>query len=275
MRQNFDIKKFFEQIKLPEAGSHKGQNGKLMIIGGSDLFHAASRWSLDVASHFVDMVFYSSTPENNQLIKEAKESFWNGIVVSESDRDGYVDEADVILVGPGMTRTAQTATMVNNLIQKFPNKKMVIDAGALQMVEPSLLNGFHLITPHQHELEMVLEKIGDSGPLVRLQKSGVGILLKGRVDQIMLNDQRYSVVGGNAGMTKGGTGDVLSGLVAGLYCKHDQLTSLVVSSYINKRAGERLFEVVGPYFNATDLASAVPEVMWGELKLFLAGKESN
>lgn len=275
MRQNFDIKKFFEQIKLPEAGSHKGQNGKLMIIGGSDLFHAASRWSLDVASHFVDMVFYSSTPENNQLIKEAKESFWNGIVVSESDRDGYVDEADVILVGPGMTRTAQTATMVNNLIQKFPNKKMVIDAGALQMVEPSLLNGFHLITPHQHELEMGLEKIGDSEPLVRLQKSGVGILLKGRVDQIMLNDQRYSVVGGNAGMTKGGTGDVLSGLVAGLYCKHDQLTSLVVSSYINKRAGERLFEVVGPYFNATDLASAVPEVMWGELKLFLAGKESN
>lgn len=266
MKQSFDLNPFFEKINLPKDSSHKGQNGKLMIIGGSDLFHAASRWSLDVASHFVDMVFYSSTPENNQLIKEAKQNFWNGIVVEKKDLENYVFEADVVLIGPGMTRTPDTTQMVNDLIKKYPDKKMVIDAGALQMVDPSLLNKNHLITPHQHELKMVLEKIETTSSLLELKKTGVGILLKGKIDQVVFGDVELSIVGGNAGMTKGGTGDVLSGLVAGLYCNHDQLTSLVVGSYVNKRAGEVLYEIMGPYFNATDLCSAVPEVMWGELK---------
>ncbi len=269
MKQSFDLKPFFEKINLPESSSHKGQNGKLMIIGGSDLFHVASRWSLDVASHFVDMVFYSSTPENNQLIKEAKQNFWNGIVVERDNLSNYITEADVILIGPGMTRTPDTTLIVNDIIKNNPNKKMVIDAGALQMVDPSLFNKNHLITPHQQELQMVLEKIEAENPLSELKNTGVGILLKGEVDQIYFNDLQISVVGGNSGMTKGGTGDVLSGLVAGLYCNHDQLTSLVIGSYVNKRAGEALYEIMGPYFNATDLCSAVPEVMWGELQAFL------
>lgn len=270
MKQNFDLKPFFEKIQLPKNTSHKGQNGKLMIIGGSDLFHAASRWSLDVASHFVDMVFYSSTPENNILIKEAKQNFWNGIVVEKNDRDSYIAEADVILIGPGMTRTPDTTQIINDLIKKYPDKKMVIDAGALQMVDPLLLNRNHIITPHKHELQMVLEKIDSASPLQLLKETGVAILLKGEVDQIEFEEIKMSVVGGNAGMTKGGTGDVLSGLVSGLYCHHDQLTSLVIGSYINKRAGEVLYEVMGPYFNATELCSAIPEVMWGELKTFLS-----
>lgn len=274
MKQNFDLKPFFEKIKLPESSSHKGQNGKLMIIGGSDLFHAASRWSLDVASHFVDMVFYSSTPENNLLIKEAKQNFWNGIVVERNDLDSYIAEADVILIGPGMTRTPDTTQIINDLIKKYPNKKMVIDAGALQMVDPRLLSVNHIITPHRHELEMVLEKIDATDPLSVLKQTGVGILLKGEVDQIDFNGIKMSVAGGNAGMTKGGTGDVLSGLVSALYCQHDLLTSLVVGSYINKRAGEVLYEIMGPYFNATELCSAIPEVMWGELKAFLGDKGS-
>lgn len=274
MKQNFDLKPFFDQIKLPDSNSHKGQNGKLMIIGGSDLFHAASRWSLDVASRFVDMVFYSSTPENNQLIKEAKQNFWNGIVVERAELDGYIQEADVILVGPGMTRTNDTTQTINDLLTKYPDKKMVIDAGALQMFDPQLLKPHHLITPHRQELEMVLEKIEAKDPLAWLKATGAGILLKGKVDQVEFGGKHYTIIGGNAGMTKGGTGDVLSGLVAGLYCNHDQLTSLVVGSYVNKRAGEALFEVVGPYFNATDLAAAVPEVMWGELKIYKAQKSA-
>ena len=43
----------------PHSDSHKGENGKVMIIGGSKLFHAASLWPLEIASKIVDMVFYS------------------------------------------------------------------------------------------------------------------------------------------------------------------------------------------------------------------------
>jgi NAD(P)H-hydrate epimerase len=62
-------------------------------------------------------------------------------------------------------------------------------------------------------------------------------------------------------MTKGGTGDILAGLVAALACKNDLYLSASVGSYINKRAGEELFKKVGYYFNASDLASEIPQIM--------------
>ena len=267
MEQNFDLQPFFNNINLPESNSHKGQNGKLLIIGGSDLFHAASRWSLNVASKFVDMLFYSSTPENNELIREAKRNFWNGIVIEAKDIDGYAAEADVVLIGPGMMRVEETKFIVDELIKKFPNKKMVIDAGALQMVDPMLLNKNHIITPHKKEIMTLVKKIPEKA-IDHLIMNGVTILLKSKVDEIIVEDHHYAIKGGNPGMTKGGTGDVLSGLIAAIYCKTDAITSTVVGSYINKKAGDALHEFVGPFFNSTDLVNAVPEVFWGEYKKF-------
>jgi len=70
-----------KNLYKPLPGSHKGQNGKLLLIGGSHLFHAASLWSLKVASRIVDIVFYSSVPENNRIIEKEKEEFRDGIIV--------------------------------------------------------------------------------------------------------------------------------------------------------------------------------------------------
>ena len=134
------IQDFLSDIKIPESDSHKGQNGKLLIIGGSELFHAASKWSLDVAARFVDMVFYSSVPSNNELVKQAKNEFWDGIVVERENLFDYIDEADAVLIGPGMDRSVQTKNLTNRLLADYPNKKFVIDAGAVQMVDPNLLN---------------------------------------------------------------------------------------------------------------------------------------
>lgn len=252
---NTDITKYLKNIKLPPADSHKGQNGKLLIIGGSELFHAASKWSLDVASKFVDMLFYSSVPSNNELIKEAKQNFWNGIVVPRDEVEKYIEEADCILIGPGMERAEETATIVNNLLEKFPAKKWVIDAGALQMVDPQLLRENHIITPHLKEMELLKSKLNK-------QTIPATVLLKGPSDTITNLEETLTIEGGNAGMTKGGTGDVLAGLVAALYCTHDALTACVVSSYVNKKAGEELFKTVGPYFNASDLTTMVPQIFW-------------
>ena len=63
-------------------------------------------------------------------------------------------------------------------------------------------------------------------------------------------------------MTKGGTGDVLAGLVAGLYaCTDDPFAAAVVASKVNKQAGDELYQTVGPFFNATDLANQIPKVL--------------
>jgi NAD(P)H-hydrate epimerase len=250
------LKPFFQKINLPKPDSHKGQNGKLLIVGGSELFHAASKWSLDVASHFVDMVFYSSVPSNNKLIQEAKGKFWNGIVIPRDEVEKYIEEADCILIGPGMERSSETEKLTNELLEKYASKKWVLDAGALQMVEPSLLKNNHIITPHSREMKMVENKLASG------QKIEAVVLLKGQVDQVRGDGVEVAVKGGNAGMTKGGTGDVLAGLVAALYCTNDALTACVVGSYVNKKTGDFLYESVGPNFNASDLADAIPKVFW-------------
>ncbi|MEK7571473.1 MAG: NAD(P)H-hydrate dehydratase [Patescibacteria group bacterium] len=304
--QQFDPE-LLKDIYVPPAGSHKGQNGKLMIIGGSQLFHAASLWALQIASKIVDMVFYSSVAENNLLVESLKKEFRNGIIVRQEDIDAYIEEADAVLIGPGMVRTEhangkwqmvngkleeillvedegmQTYYLTKYLLATYPKKKWIIDAGALQMLEPEWLlplNGNVILTPHHQEFGRVFSPVipnsfrnlqtKDKKMLKQVQhdtikqvakKYNCTILLKGEKDIVCSPEQWVEISGGNAGMTKGGTGDVLAGLVAALACKNELYLAATAGSYFNKKAGEALFERVGYYFNASDLTEEIPQVM--------------
>lgn len=246
------MKKYLEQIALPEKNSRKGENGRVLVIGGSRLFHAASFWSAAMAAKIVDMVHFSSpTMENNELMRvRAKEKFWEGIVVPWEEVEHYILEDDCILIGVGMERGEVTRKIVNGLLAKYPEKKWVVDGGALQEVDPGLLKQNMIVTPNVKEMEILHHYT--ITPLDHLT-----ILAKGPVDVVSCGDMRVEIPGGSAGMTKGGTGDVLSGLVAGLYAKSPAMAACVVASNANKRAGEELEKRVGPFFSANDL---IPEV---------------
>jgi len=273
--------KILKKLYIPPPNSHKGQNGKLLIIGGSQLFHAASLWSLTVASRIVDMVFYSSIPTNNELVKEAKKEFRNGIVVPRSKIHDYINEADCILIGPGLPRKEgeetgddNTEELTSSLLKRYPNKRWVIDGGSLRTIEPELISQHAILTPHPKEFETLKLKIKNEKLKMKMQNLKLEeqvqffakefsciVLLKGPVDVISNGSETVEVKGGNAGMTKGGTGDVLAGLVAALYCKNEAFLSAAAGSFINKKAGELLFKKAGYYFNASDLANETPKVM--------------
>src|SRR5260221_24516 len=170
-----------QKLFIPHENSHKGQNGKLMVIGGSHLFHAASLWALMIASRVVDMVFYSSVPENNEIVESLKKEFRNGIIVTRNDILSYIEESDAVLIGPGMLRSdkmqkneenvdsleaidslsdegEQSYYLTKYLLEKYQDKKWVIDAGALQMMDPEwllLLKTPAILTPHGLEFERV------------------------------------------------------------------------------------------------------------------------
>lgn len=280
-----------KNLYKPAPDSHKGQNGKLLLIGGSKLFHAASLWSLQVASRIVDMVFYSSILENNEIVAKAKEEFRNGIVIPRNEIEKYIEEADCILIGPGLPRESgkkegddDTKTLTERLLKAYPEKKWVIDGGSLQVISPEILPKNAIITPHHGEFEKLFEaELGimnhesrEKQVQAMARKFGIVILAKGREDIVCgpfdspsassgLSAQGeircVRISGGNAGMTKGGTGDVLAGLVAALYCKNDAFLAACAGSYINKKAGDSLFEKVGTNFNSSDLADEIPKVM--------------
>jgi len=260
-----DLKKLY----IPASDSHKGQNGKLMIIGGSKLFHAASLWSLKIASRIVDMTFYSSIPENNEIVALAKKEFRDGIVVSRNRIEDYINEADCILIGPGLTRKSgeeegddDTKELTEGLLKKYSGKKWVIDGGSLQTISPEIIPPNSIVTPHQGEFKILFGKDPTSENAKEMaEKYKIVILTKGEKDIVASPNELIQVSGGNAGMTKGGTGDVLAGLVAALYCKNDAFLSACAGSYINKKAGESLAKRVGLYFNSSDLVDEIPKVM--------------
>lgn len=277
-----DLKK----LHIASPNSHKGQNGRLMIIGGSHLFHGASLWALKVASRIVDMVFYSSIPENNELTQKLKAEIFDFMAVPREKVEEYIEESDAVLIGPGLTREdgrqkdeEQTKQLTERLLRNFPHKKWVIDAGSLTEMEPEWilgLNGNVIITPHQKEFEQLFN-IKLTNQLINQSTNEVAekakeynctILLKGQADVVCSpfdfaqgETRCVRVSGGNAGMTKGGTGDVLAGLVAALACKNDLFLAAVAGSFINKKAGDELYKKVGPYFNASDLCDEIPRVM--------------
>jgi len=273
-----------KNLYIPPPNSHKGDNGKVLIVGGSKLFHAASLWALSIASRIVDMVFYASVPENNEIVLQLKKEFRDGIIVPRDDVEHYAKEADCILVGPGLMRGADegedTYFLTKLLLEKFTKKRFVLDAGSLQMMEPEWLLGLKqmpILTPHRGEFNTLFKyqiNTNDSPVIPSVEemakKYHCVILLKGKEDIICSplhqngagQAECVKISGGNAGMTKGGTGDVLAGLTAGLYAQNtDPFLAAQAASFFNKKAGESLFERVGYYFNASDLVKEIPKVM--------------
>lgn len=300
------------------------------------MFHAASQWSFRVISRLVDMTFYSSVAENNEIIQEAKIGIQNGVVVRRLDLANYLQEADSVLLGPGMRRDFRsrfepakmsslrwedlseldwefdTQAVTAAVLKHFPDKHWVIDAGALQVVRPSWLPPGSILTPHQRELADLTKKLSPSlanfaeqlkevqlelsarafGKQATLQPvlveraeltdflpdaladlmlavsaklNNANLIVKGQADLIWNNQQILAVVGGNAGLTKGGTGDVLAGLTAGLAAKSEPFAAAVVGSYLCKLAGHHLYEQKRTMYNTSDLVEQLP-YSWASLK---------
>lgn len=286
-----DVRDFFKNIIISKKKSHKGQNGRVLIIGGSSLFHASSIWAAEVASYFSDIVHYSSTKENNEIFLSLKKRFINGIIISQKELLNYVQEDDVILVGPGMLRgkitncgllianfnellslkdeALYTYFLTKYLIEKFPEKKFVFDAGSLQMMERDWLLKLKqrsILTPHQGEFEKLFGisiKNKSQKEIINIVKETAVkyktvILLKAVNDYISDGDESYIIEGGNQGLTKGGTGDVLAGLVLSFFTNNSAINSAVAASLLLKKTSDRLFNRYGYWYNIQILINKIP-----------------
>jgi len=276
------VKSFLSKLTLPQPNSHKGQNGRVLIIGGSSLFHSASLWAAEVASHFCDMVHYSSTKENQEIFLSLKKKFQNGIIVPQEKLMEYVKEDNVILVGSGMVREGEeakyTRDLTKTLITDFPEKQFVFDAGALQTMDKEWLLKLKtpaVITPHQKEFETLFgEPILDL-PLEKktekvqslAKKYNTTILLKAIIDIISDGKEVYLIEGGNAGLTKGGTGDILAGLTTALSTSGQPLISAISASVLLKKTGEKLFQSKGYWYNVNSIIETIPEVLKENIKI--------
>ena len=259
----------------PSRDSHKGQNGKLLLIAGSDRFHGAALMAAKMSSKIVDMLFFYSTSENQKLLQKMKSGLCEFITVLPGELDAYAKEANVILIGPGLGISEETQYITELVLKKYKDKKTVLDADSLKVIKPKFLHKNCLIMPHSREFEKLFgKKITQGKKQISLDKRkkltqqmakkyGCHIVLKGAEDIICSPKECKINIVGHPGMTKGGTGDVLAGLTAGFACNNDLFLSAKAATFLNGLAGERLAKKVAHYYSATDLVVEVPRaVKW-------------
>lgn len=259
MKQKNLIKKLFK----PKPNSHKGDNGIITIIAGSQQYHGSALLAIKAASRIVDLIYFYS-PKNNQAlaqkIKAGSCEFIN--LTKKASLLTSLDKSDAILIGPGLELSIKNKILINKILKNFRNNKIILDAGALRLINKALLNKNIIITPHGQEFKALFGLAGTAENARKMAKKyHCTIVLKGAKDVICNSQKIYYNKGGNAGMTKGGTGDVLAGLICALAAKNDVFTAAFYGSFFNKKAGEALFKKVGYYFHATDLANELPKII--------------
>ena len=251
-----------KKLYFPSPTSHKGANGRLLIIAGSDKYHGSVVLCASMASKMVDMVYLATTKDNFDIIKKTREKLAEFIYIFPRELKSTIEEADAILIGPGLIPNQETKKLVKNILTKYPDKKIILDAGALRALETKWLHKNCVITPHAGEFKFLFKR--DESPenvLAVSKKFPVIIVAKGSVDYIAQNGYLWSSRTGNAGMTKGGTGDVLSGLLASLATKNDLLLSAQSAVYINGLAGDHLQKKHSHYYSASELVNEVRRIL--------------
>ena len=255
-------KSIINKLFYPKINSHKYENGVLLIIGGSNKFHGAPWLSIEAASRIVDLIYYSSVAENNKLMQKIKVKNPCFIAIPRHEIWKVVHETDAILLGPGLGINKAAKQLVNSLLKKYPDKKFVLDADALKLVNLRLLRNNVIVTPHVREFKILFgQKANYENARKMSKKFGCIIVLKGVKDIICSARKCVYNSTGNQGMTKGGTGDVLAGLIAALSCKNDLFLAAQAGALVNGLAGDGLYKKMGVYYNALDLAREIPRVL--------------
>ena len=253
------------------AESHKGDHGELLVIGGGPYTGApalAGQAALRAGADLVHVACPESVAPQVQGYSEnlivhplAGEQVTRSVVDDLLTRAGGVD---AVVCGPGLGDSESTRAAVRALLDGYDGRA-VVDADALCVVPEVDTNATLVCTPHQGEL------VGMGGPSADNREQladdvaefaaelGHTLLVKGAHDIISDGETTQRNRTGNPGMTVGGTGDVLAGVVGALLATEGPQAAAAVGAYVTGRAGDLAADAVGDSLVATDLLDQLPE----------------
>lgn len=238
-----------------ETVSSKFDYGRAVIIAGSKKYPGAAALSANSAiTSGPGFVYLLTTQLHNSLlpeiIPEILPSTDSGSI-SNKAKDAILEvaeKADAIAVGPGLSADEESLGLVSDLIGLFPpDKPLVIDGDGLRAINiDSKLRQNIILTPHTGEFSRITgiprEEVElNALPLAKewAEKLGCIILLKHVPVVISDGKETYLNVNGNPGMATAGSGDVLTGLIAGLLAQGlPPLEAASLGAYIHADAGD-------------------------------------
>ena len=254
---------------IPDKNAHKGQNGRLLIIGGGPYTGAPSLAGLAALRVGTDLV-HIATPESSfQTIASASPSFivhrLTGDRLSPDSVNILLDmskEMDTVLIGPGLGNDESTKKAVIEFVSRC-DRPMVVDADGITALSGFVPRKGIVFTPHRGEYKILA---GDEAPEKAASDMGCVIVLKGPEDVITDGSRTRKNRTGTPAMTVGGTGDVLAGTIAGLLAKGmSGFDAGCLGTYICGKAGEMSFDEFSYGLLATDIIDNIARVLREEL----------
>lgn len=277
-----DMGAFFPQRK---RNSNKGNYGKVGIIGGSAEFVGSALLSLNALTAMKMGTGYSYLFIPKSLISVYAGRNPECIVCGVNDENGQMiaDEEtlkkalslDAIAVGMGMGNTRQTYEIIKYLIENYSGK-LIIDADGLNALSTygiEVLNNKKCqiaLTPHLKEFAMISKTKIETimSDIIKKSKefaSDFGCVLLAKNATSVITDGReiYINTTGTSGMAKAGSGDVLSGIIAGLASRGESLfESVVAACWLFGKTGEKVCEIQNDYtMTASDIINQLPKVI--------------
>lgn len=205
-----DLRKFLP--KRPDT-ANKSHGGKCLIIAGSEGMWGACYLSALAAARIGAGYVY--LPANTKNLTEHPD-FLSTEVTEKMNLESYSSVA----IGPGLKVSTLHKKLFHQIEQSF-NKPVVIDASGLELVKKLKPNW--IITPHEGELAKLLNISSDEirhdrfrAAQMAQKKFGGIVVLKGHHTLIATKAMIYEIQTGNKALAKAGTGDVLTGMIAGL-----------------------------------------------------------
>ena len=275
----------FTQLFRPRVrDSNKGLYGHVLVIaGGRGKTGAAAMSGIGALRAGAGLVTVASAESAiAQIAGHAPELMTEPLPETEDGSislrvfdklKALIDKKNVVAIGPGMGQNSETAQLIRRLVNEMP-RPMVVDADGLNALDAKTLRGPapRILTPHPGEMARLTsstvanvqaDRIGCARAFA--QDHGVYTVLKGNRTVIASPDGRVWInPTGSPAMATGGTGDVLTGMIAGLLAQFpDQLdAALLAAVYLHGRAGELGAGKLGEKsLIATDLYESLPEAM--------------
>src|SRR5262245_22044964 len=283
-----DVTPVNELPRLPRRApdGHKGVYGKVLVLAGSRGMSGAAvlcgRAALRGGAGLVQV----ACPACVQPEVAAGHPCYTTFGIRQH-ADGTISEgaaadvvelaraANVLAIGPGLGRSADVAGLVREVVRELPRTPTVIDADGLNTLSP-FTDEFKgrptplVLTPHPGEFARLS---GTFAPDVQAHREqlavefadrfGVVLLLKGMGTLVTDGRRVYRNATGNPGMATGGSGDVLTGVIAALLGQHlGPFDAAVLGAWAHGRAGDRAAGVLGQTgLTAADLPDHLPAAL--------------
>ena len=256
-----------ELIGKPEAAymyrgrakfSHKGTYGHALIVGGSygkmGAAILASKAALSSGSGLVT----AFVPKCGYIPFQS--SFHEAMVVTDANENHVTTIAfdlkpNVVAIGPGLGKHPETVSALEAYLTTN-TVPLVVDADALNILSENRDLLSHLpentiLTPHAKELERLIGVWTDDFDKLEKAKAfsekyRILMILKGAHTIVVYGGKLYVNSSGNPGMATAGSGDVLTGVIAGLIAQgYDALTASVFGAYLHGKAGDIGAQTIG------------------------------